>query len=174
VNLFEHPLISFDAISRGDLNDCLIAWQYRMGPWERPNYREIFHGLRHDGQLVAVCAAGDLIRETCAGFTRDEAVELGRVCAARRDLCRVVLRLWREFVFPALCRAHGWSWVVSYQDAVMHRGDLYRFDGWVRAGESRSGTDARSGRKGRSKVIWAWCADRRAREEVASLYAEAA
>jgi antitoxin VapB len=164
MNLFASPLVSFDAISRRELNECLVAWGHRMGPWERPSYREIFHGLRHDGALVGVTAAGDLIRETCAGLARYEAVELGRVCAARPDLCRVVLRLWREFVFPALSRAHGWSWAVSYQDAVMHRGDLYRFDGWVKIGESRSGTDGRSGRKGRSKVIWGWHVERRARE----------
>jgi len=107
--------------------------------------------------LVAVTAAARLIPEATAGLTRDEAFELGRVCAARRDLNRVTLRLWREFVFPALCKAHGWKWVISYQDAALHSGDLYRFDGWVKLGHSSSGSDARSGKRGRGKVIWGWC-----------------
>jgi hypothetical protein len=141
------------------MNQCLTAWEHKMGPWKRPLSRGWFHGLRHDGKLVAVLAAGDLMRERCGGFTRREAFELGRVCAARPGLNRVALRLWREFVFPALCQAYGWQWVISYQDAHLHTGDLYRFDGWVRLGKSSSGPDRRSGRPGRSKVIWGWHAD---------------
>lgn len=122
--------------------------------------------------LMDLAEAASLIttlRATLAGQHRREAeagtadypplVELGRVCAVREHLNRAAVRLWREFVFPALCREHGWSWCISYQDAVLHSGDLYRFDGWVRLATSRSGTDARSGRKGRSKVIWGWHAD---------------
>ena len=86
---------------------------------------------------------------------REECCELSRLCCERPDLCRVVLRLWREFVFPAT----GKHWAISYQDAVAHTGNLYRFDGWVRLGKSRSGTDQRSGRRGRNKVIWGWTAD---------------
>ena len=70
-------------------------------------------------------------------------------------------------MFPPLCAVHGWSWVVSYQDAVAHTGNLYRFDGWVRVGESRSGTDSRSGRKGRNKIIWGWCNDAETRRQFA-------
>jgi antitoxin VapB len=154
------PLVAFDSIDKSDLNRCLISWGHKMGPWERPDFgSEAFHGLRHHGALVAVTASARLIPEATAGLCRDQAFELGRVCAARPDLTRVILRLWREFVFPAMCRAHGWTWAISYQDAVLHSGDMYRFDGWVKLGESRSGTDRRSGRVGRSKVIWGWCAD---------------
>ena len=123
------PLVGFDAIDKAECNRALIAWDHKMGPWERP-FRSWFWGLRHAGELVGVCAVGELIAETCAGFTRNQAVELGRICAARRDLNRVVLRIWREFVFPSL----GRPWAVSYQDAALHSGDLYRFDGWVRVG----------------------------------------
>ena len=154
------PLVSFDAIDLGELNRCLIAWGHKMGPWNRPQFRApAFHGMRHNGALVAVTATDQLIRETAGGLSRDDAIELGRVCAARPDLCRVALRLWREFVFPAVCRSRGCNWAISYQDAVEHTGNLYRFDGWVPLGASRSGTDARSGRKGRSKIIWGWCVD---------------
>jgi antitoxin VapB len=162
------PLISFDAISREELNKCLVEWQHKMGPWERPNYGcEAFHGLRHSGELVAVTAAARLIPDATAGLTRDDAFELGRLCAVRPDLNRVALRLWREFVFPPMCRVHGWTWAISYQDAVLHSGNLYRFDGWVRIGFSSSGPDARSGKRGRRKVIWGWSpklADRSARQ----------
>ena len=154
------PFISFDAIGREELNSCLVAWGHKMGPWHRPNYGcEVFHGLCHNGELVAVTAAARMIPEATAGLSRDEAFELGRVCAARRDLNRATLRLWRAFVFPAFCKAHGWKWVISYQDAALHSGDLYRFDGWVKLGHSNSGSDARSGKRGRRKVIEGWCDD---------------
>ena len=52
------PLVSFDAIEKDELNRCLVAWGHKMGPWERPTFRGWFHGLRHDGQLVAVLATG--------------------------------------------------------------------------------------------------------------------
>jgi hypothetical protein len=117
------------------------------------------HGLHQHDRLVAVTITAPLVRETCGGLTRAEAVELARLCAERTDLCRVMLRLWREMVFPALSQVHGWQWAVSYQDEAIHNGATYRFDGWVQIGRSRSGSDARSGRKGRSKAIWAWCPD---------------
>lgn len=169
------PLVSFDSVTLAELNRCLVAWGHKMGPWERPNYGTArFHGLRHDGELVAVTAADSLIKPTCAGLYRTEAFELGRVCAIREHLNRAALRIWREFVFPALCQERGFAWVVSYQDAVLHSGDLYRFDGWVRLGVSRSGTDKRRGKRGRSKVIWGWHADPAVRAERAAAFAEAA
>lgn len=76
-----------------------------------------------------------------------------RICAVRPGLNRVLLRLWREFVFPGLPHQYA----VSYQDAVLHTGDLYRFDGWTLINKSaRSGPDTRSGRAGRRKRIWLW------------------
>lgn len=150
--------VTFAPISREDLNACLVAWGHKMGPVRRPT-GGWSHGLVHDGELVAVVATDTLIRERVAGLTRHEAVELSRLCAARPDLCRVALRLWRAFVFPALCEECGFVWGVSYQDAAIHSGGLYRFDGWVRLATSRSGTDSRSGRKGRRKIVWGWCDD---------------
>ena len=105
---FLAPLVSFDTINKAELNNCLVAWDHKMGPWERPDFgSEAFHGLRHEGRLVAVTAAARLIPKATAGLCRDDAFELGRVCASRRDLCRVALRLWREFVFGPMCVAHG-------------------------------------------------------------------
>lgn len=163
------PLVSFDAIDRDELNRCLVAWGHRMGPLNRPSFREgRAHGLRHDGVLVAVTATEQMIPAATAGLTRDEAMELARVCAVRSHLCRPVVRLWREFVFPAIARSWGTPWAISYQDAVLHAGDLYRHDGWLRIGASSSGTDTRGdgpARKGRRKVIWGWHADRATRFE---------
>lgn len=65
----------------------------------------------------------------------------------------MALRLWREFVFPGL----GVPIVISYQDADLHNGNTYRFDGWERIGYARAGgDDSRSGRKARNRWIWAW------------------
>ena len=86
-------------------------------------------------------------------LVRDNTIELARLCATRSGLCRVALRLWREFVFPTL----GYQVAVSYQDADLHNGSTYRFDGWRRVGFSRGGSvDQRTGRVGRNKWIWVW------------------
>lgn len=148
------PLISFDSIGREELNWCLEKWGHRMGAMNRPT-PGLAHGLRHNGRLVAVTSTDHLMAAAVKGLSRSDAIELSRVCAERPDLCRVAVRLWREFVFPAMGRA----WAISYQDAVIHGGNLYRFDGWVRLGFSRSGKDTRSGRPGRAKYVWAWNAD---------------
>jgi antitoxin VapB len=168
VNLFG-PLVAFDEITLDELNTCLVAWEHKMGPWRRPAYgREWFHGLRFNGELVAVVAAARLITATAGGFGRDEAFEVGRVCAGRPHLNTACLRLWREAVFPALCREHGFRWAISYQDRKLHTGGLYKWDGWVWLGQSSSGTDARSGVVGRPKTIWGWCADAEERARIAS------
>lgn len=152
------PRISFEPITREELNTCLRAWRHHMGPLSRPTMAWA-HGLRCNGDLTAVVSADILIQPRVAGFSRRQAIEVSRLCAARPDLCRVALRLWRSFVFPYLCSERGCRSAVSYQDAIEHSDNLYRFDGWVRVGRSRSGGDPRTGRKGRKKVIWGWCDD---------------
>ena len=152
------PIASLQEITADEANACLVAWKHRMGPITRPpEYGLWAHALVHDGRAIAIATASTLIRTHVGGglghLTRSDTVELSRLCAARRDLNRVMLRLWRELVFPSLRMPHA----ISYQDAAMHRGDLYRFDGWARSPErSRSGTDRRSGAKGRDKWIWVW------------------
>lgn len=154
------PLVAFDAITIAEINRCLVAWDHKMGPLNRPDYGFArFHGLRHAGELVAVVAADQLIPPKTCGLSRRQAFELTRLCACRPDLCRVVLRLWREFVFPALATAWQMQWAISYQDRHLHQGDVYRFDGWLPIGETRSGTDKRAAggkRKGRNKRVWGW------------------
>lgn len=154
------PLAAFDAVDMADANACLVRWEHKMGPLHRPNFgRGRCYGLRLHGDIVAIAAHDQMIAEETCGLTRAEAIELTRICADRTTLCRVVLRLWRECVFPAACDAWGCSWAISYQDNHLHTGNLYRLDGWVRIGRTRSGTDKRAtggDRKGRNKTVWGW------------------
>jgi len=150
------PAVTFEQIDLAEANRLLSEWGHKMGPLERGNESGVHYALRHEGSPVAVAMSSSLIRECVGGgnqhMTRDNTIELSRLCAARPGLCRVALRLWREFVFPNIGKAYA----ISYQDADMHSGNTYRFDGWQRIGYSRSGTDQRSGRKGRNKWIWMW------------------
>ena len=162
------PLVWFDRIDRREANQLLIEWQHKMGPIKRQVDSEVCHVLIASGAPVALTAASTLIRENVGGglghLTRENTIELSRLCASRSGLCRIALRIWREFVFPGL----GFPSAISYQDADLHSGATYRFDGWQRVGFSHSGTghqppEVRSGRaaagerkKGRDKWIWRW------------------
>jgi len=147
--------VAFEQVSLSEANEMLTAWGHKMGALNRGNQGAICHALTHEGKPVAVTTASNLIAGVvgnCDWMKRENTIELSRLCAARGGLCRVALRLWREFVFPAL----PYKYAMSYQDADLHNGNTYRFDGWERVGRSRSGTDTRSGRPGRDKYVWAW------------------
>ena len=154
------PVVHIERINRDQLNRCLVDWGHRMGPFTRPAYAiDAHYALFHNGAAVAVTSASDTVREVVAqtGLRRDQCVELARLCAARPHLCRPMLRLWREFIFPALAERHGRQIAVSYQDEALHSGDVYRFDGWAMIGKGGgTGTDNRTGRKGRKLGVWAW------------------
>lgn len=143
---FFFPMVAFNPISLDEANRLLTQWGHKMGPCVRGNARGWSHALIHEGKPVAVTVTATLIRERVGGgavhLTRKSSIELARLCAERSGLCRVALRIWREFVFPAL----GYQFAVSYQDADLHDGNTYRFDGWQRVARSRSGPDSRSGR----------------------------
>jgi len=145
--------VAFEQVSLPEANEMLTAWGHKMGALNRGNQGALCHALLHEGKPVAVTTASNLIAGVvgnCELLRRENTIELSRLCAARGGLCRVALRLWREFVFPAL----GYEYAVSYQDADLHNGNTYRFDGWERLGPS--GTDTRSGRPGRNNYVWAW------------------
>lgn len=151
------PFVAFDSVPLSVANDCLQRWGHRMGPVERPMGELAVHALFHHGEPVAVVTTHTLIRENVGGglkqLTRDNTLELSRLCAARPDLCRVALRLWREFVFPAL----GYPVAISYQDADIHTGQVYRFDGWENVAYARAGgNDQRSGRRARNRYVWSY------------------
>lgn len=151
------PLASFDQVTLDQANALLVRWAHRMGPLLRGNSGSLHtHALFVHGEPVAVVTTSSLICPRVGGglgyMTRDNTVELSRLCAGEPWACRVALRLWRELVFPGT----GATYAVSYQDAAMHSGNVYRFDGWRRAGFSHSGTDRRTGRPGRDKWVWVW------------------
>ena len=149
------PFVCFEPVDLTCANDCLVAWGHKMGPCLRGNARGWSHALIFHGKPVAVTITASLIRDAVGnapGLNRSNTIELARLCAERPGLCRVAIRLWREFVFPSL----GYQFAISYQDANEHNGHTYRFDGWKRISRSRSGVDTRSGRKGRDKWVWLW------------------
>lgn len=155
------PIAHIEAIDRADLNRLLVRWGHRMGPYTRPSYAiEAHHALFEHGEPVAVTASGETVREVVGsgtGIVRPQVVELARLCAGRRDLCRPMLRLWREMLFPAIAKAHGRIAAVSYQDEALHSGNLYRFDGWRNlCAAGGGGVDNRTGRKGRHMRVWGW------------------
>jgi hypothetical protein len=155
------PLVAVERIENHEADAALTAWGHKMGPCKRPVGKLVSHGMFHKGRLVSVAVTADLVTGTCAGYTRAQAIELARLCAERPDLCRPLLRLWREFIFPEF----GREWAVSYQDESLHSGNVYRFDGWVSLRtHQHSGTDRRSGRKGRVKTIWGWHRDAEVRQ----------
>ena len=151
------PMVEFTNISLHEANTLLAAWGHKMGELKRGNQGAWCHALMANGEPQAVTTASHLIAGNVGGglkhLTRENTVELSRLCAVRPGLCRVALRLWREYVWPNL----GFEYAVSYQDADLHTGNTYRFDGWERVGQpARSGTDTRSGRQGRTKWVWLW------------------
>jgi hypothetical protein len=155
LSLVGFSFVSFEPVALALANVCLESWGHKMGRLRRGNQGAVCHALLHEGKPVAVTTASTTIAPVVGGcdfLTRENCIELSRLCAVRGGLCRVALRLWREFVFPAL----GYQYAVSYQDADLHNGNTYRFDGWERVGRSRSGRDTRSGRPGRDKWVWVW------------------
>lgn len=157
--LIRESICSLDSIPIEVANDFLVRWSHKMGSYNRCNGKTWSHALFHEGVPVSIIITSTLIRENVGGIpslNRDNCVELSRLCSCRSGLCRVALRLWREFIFPTL----GYEWAISYQDAEIHNGNTYRFDGWKRAARSRSGVDTRSGRAGRDKWVWTWKLDR--------------
>ena len=152
------PLVRFDRIDEDRANHLLVRWQHKMGPCNRP-FPTTAHALFHEDVPVCVVMHGPLITPSVGGeqynsvLRRDACVEVCRLCAERPHLNRVGLRLWREFVLPSLGR-FGVSYAISYQDADIHTGNIYRFDGWQRFHYSHSGTDTRTGKAGRRKWLW--------------------
>jgi hypothetical protein len=153
------PIQHLEMIEPGRAAAFLIRHEHKMGPCRRPRGKVICHGLFAHGALRAVTVTAEIVGATCASLTRAQTIELARLCADGPSLNRVMLRLWREFVFPAFNR----DWAVSYQDETLHTGNIYRFDGWTRiAVKQHSGTDRRTGRGGRDKSVWAWANKERA------------
>lgn len=151
------PIAHLSAIPLHEANDLLVKWGHKMGPLLRGKSGALHvHALHVHGNPVALATTSSLIAPNVGGglghLTRANCVELSRLCAGERWACRVMLRLWRETVFPAC----GVPYAVSYQDSDAHTGNTYRLDGWQRAAWVRGTPDLRSGRQGRNRWIWVW------------------
>lgn len=95
--LFLMPLVNFEAVSLLDANRFLVAWQHKMGPLQRGNQGAWCHALFHEGRPIAVTTASHLISARVGNapwLTRENTVELSRLCAERSGLCREDPRKW--------------------------------------------------------------------------------
>lgn len=155
------PLVSYGIIDDVLADEMLRDWGHWLGGCNRPYGRQSF-GLVLGGRVLSVAVSASL-RWPVAGYARDRVVELARLASHPRhaDLTRVCLRLWRK-VAAAEWRPRYWKVdaYVSYQDAVRHTGNIYRFDGWTLAERRRGGVTGRNARGGRRKYnpknVWVW------------------
>ena len=151
------PIAHLAAIPMHEVNALLEQWGHKMGPLLRVHSTTMHsHALYAHGQPVALATTSTLICANVGGglkhMTRANTVELSRLCACVPWANRVMLRMWRELVFPATKKHYA----ISYQDSDLHTGNTYRFDGWKRAAWARGTPDLRSGRQGRNRFIWVW------------------
>ena len=134
--LLQVPMAALVPLSVPVTNDLLVRWGHRFGPVHRPFRSEAF-ALEVDGVPVALAVSASVVSGTVAGFRRQEAVELARLCASpeHRWATRVMLRLWREVCAP---RWKCWPVrvAVAYSQNAHHLGDVYRFDGWRRVSDN--------------------------------------
>lgn len=160
--LLNLPLAGVHRIDVALANECLVAWQHKLGACERP-FRQEAYALELGDQIVAVAISASIVNGPVAGFQRTEVVELARLAACVPWANRIMLRLWREVCAP-LWACWPVKAAVSYSLNAQHRGDLYRFDGWERVrsdcGSSGGGTwssarNADDPAKG-SKSLWVW------------------
>lgn len=155
------PLCRFDLIDN-DAADCkLIEWGHWLGGCNRPFGRQSF-GLFVEEQLLAVAVSASTVNSTCGGWARQDTVELARLCSdpKHRDLTRVALRLWRKVAGACWSRAY-WpvKALVSYSNAIRHKGDIYRFDGWTKVAEVRGSVGGGSWTRkkvGEPKSVWVY------------------
>lgn len=160
--LLDVPMSGVYPISVDEANVLLVKWGHKLGPVNRP-FRQEAYALELLGRVVSIATSGSIVNGPVAGYQRDEVVELTRLAACEPWANRVMLRLWREVCAPA------WkSWpvlaAVSYSHNAMHRGDLYRFDGWEKVKDNcgssgggswsrkRYATEAVMGKKS----LWVW------------------
>lgn len=128
--LFDAPMAGVFPLDIDDANGFLLSVGHKLGVCNRP-FRQEAYGLELDGRLIAVAISASIVNGPVGGYERQEVVELARLAAAEPWANRIMLRLWRE-----VCAPKWKSWpiraAVSYSHNALHRGDIYRFDGWER------------------------------------------
>lgn len=162
MRLLDVPISGLYPIDVAVANRFLVEVEHKLGACNRPFGQEAY-ALEVDGRIVSVAISASIVNGPVAGYERQEVVELARLAASEPWANRVMLRLWRELCAP---RWRYWpvKAAVSYSHNGMHRGDLYRFDGWEKvrddAGSNGGGswsrkryaTDVVHGRKS----LWVW------------------
>ncbi len=155
------PLVTFDLITNDFADLLLQQWGHWLGGCNRPFGRQSF-GLSIEGEVLSVAVSASTVSETCGGIPRQECVELARLCSApaHRDLTRPALRLWRK-VAPVAWMRKYWAVraLVSYSNAIRHKGDIYRFDGWKKVASVRGSTGGgtySTPKKAEPKAVWVY------------------
>jgi antitoxin VapB len=160
--LLDVPMVGLYPCPIEEANRLLVEWGHRLGPVNRP-FRQEGYVLELDGYPIAVATSGSIISPSVAGYQREEVVELTRLAAAKPWASRVMIRLWRE-----VCGPRWKSWpvkaAISYSHNLMHRGNLYRFDGWEKvttnAGSGGGGRWSRKRTRDEAvygpKTLWIW------------------
>lgn len=131
--LLEAPTVGLYSIPLFQANQFLEEWGHKLGPCVRPFYSQAF-ALEVHGSPVCVAISASVVNHPVAGYHREQLVELARLGARVGWANRVMLRLWREVCAP-MWPCWKAAAAVSYSLNAMHRGDLYRFDGWEKIRE---------------------------------------
>ena len=139
------PISLLYPISIEEANDFLVRVDHKLGPDDRPFGQEAY-GFKVRNNLVSVAMSGSIVGSTSAGYPMKQVVELTRLASTEKWMNRVMLRLWRE-----LCGPRWAYWpvkaAVSYSHNAMHRGDIYRFDGWEKVTETAGSSGGGLGRR---------------------------
>lgn len=136
-------MIVFEQISNVDADQKLVEFGHVLGACNRPFGRQSFGLILLGVGIISVAVSASTVNARCAGYDRKEVVELAR-CASDPTFkwsTRVCLRLWRELA-PKVWASKYWPVcaVVSYQNALIHSGNLYRFDGWRKVADVPGGS----------------------------------
>ena len=155
------PAVSFDLIDDDYADELLARWGHYLGPCRRPFGRQSF-GLEVFGEVISVAVSASTPNGKCAGYDRDEVVELARLCTHpdHRWATRVCLRLWRE-IAPRYWSEKYWpvKACVAYANSLRHSGDVYRFDGWKKAATVKGGVAGGGWQRKKRydpKTVWVW------------------
>lgn len=188
---FCFPVAGLLPVPLARANSLLEQWGHYLGPVNRPFGSQSWT-FEVDSKPLAVAVSCSTVSEhvtyldslavyrmTAKGrigeqvgeltyrvrLKRGEIVELARLCAApgANWATRPMVRLWREVAAP---RWPYWplSAAIAYSQNSRHEGDIYRWDGWMKAADNcgssgggawsrkRYATDAVHGRK----RLWLW------------------
>ena len=156
------PLIAWERISNTEANAKCVEWRHYLGGCNRP-FGRISFGLFVCGELVSVAIAAFLVKRSIYTFARTDCCELARLCTHpdHRDMTRVALRLFRKTIAEEWTRAYfPPQALLSYHRRDTHKGDIYRFDGWMFLRWTRAGRVGEGSGHSTPQIIHAkglWC-----------------